>query len=176
VCTVAVPEAEEVHRAGEPLFPPGPTVGRELDFTSRTAVFNRNANIQKDSSSVWMTVHMRLLTTVQRSLDEAGTDIDDVTRVAFMNYSREIVEKRGMSAIGLPMEKSTWDFGRTVGHLGASDHLVSFHHLLDTGRLGPGDHLLMVSVGPGITISSAVVQVVNAPPWLCDVPSGGKDG
>jgi 3-oxoacyl-[acyl-carrier-protein] synthase-3 len=174
VCTVAVPEAEEVHRAGEPLFPPGPTMGRDLDFAARTAVFNRHAG--QPPSSVWLTVHQQLVITVEKSLSEAGIAIGDVTRVAFMNYSRQIVEQRGMAALGLPMSMSTWDFGRTVGHLGASDHIVSFDHLLSTGQLGPGEYLLMVSTGPGITISSAVVQVVATPPWADGDPPASNQG
>ena len=165
VCTAAVPEAEEVHRSGEPLFPPGPTVGRPLNFSARSADFNRRAMTEGIGTTVWITVHQRLLEVVNRSLAEADIEIGDVTRVAFMNYSREIVEQRCMAVLGLPMSKSTWGFGRSVGHLAASDQIVSLDHLLTTGQLGPGDHLLMVGIGPGITISSAVVGILATPSW-----------
>jgi len=164
VCSVTVPEAEEVHRFGEPLFPPGPTAGRALDFAGRTAAYNRHT-LATGGTTVWITVHQRLLETVDRVLEEAGTDLAGITRVAFMNYSREIVQQRCMSALGLPMSLSTWDFGRTVGHLAASDQVVSLDHLLATGQLGPGERLLMIGVGPGVTISCAVVEVTRTPPW-----------
>ncbi|AXK33366.1 3-oxoacyl-ACP synthase [Streptomyces armeniacus] len=165
VCTASVPEAEEVHRSGEPLFPPGPTAGRRLDFSGRTADFNRRSMAEGVGSRVWMTVHQKMVEAVNRCLDESGIGTADVTRAAFMNYSREIVEQRGMLALGLPMSKSTWEFGRTVGHLGASDQIVSLDHLLAAGELGPGDHMLLVGVGPGITISCAVVKILEPPPW-----------
>ncbi|HET8681310.1 MAG TPA: ketoacyl-ACP synthase III family protein [Micromonosporaceae bacterium] len=165
VCTGAVPEAEEVHRSGEPLFPPGPTVGRALNFSGRTADFNRRAVLEGAGTGIWMAVHRKLVDVVDRTLAEACLDVDDITRAAFMNYSRQIVEHRGMVALGLPMSKSTWEFGRTVGHLGASDQIVSLDHLLGTGELRAGHHMLLVGVGPGITISSAIIKILSAPPW-----------
>ena len=165
VRTAAVPAAEEVHRSGEPLFPPGPTLGRTLDFSGRAADFNRRAR-GEGGTTVWLQVHQTLLDVVAGVLADAGIDTDEVTRVAFMNYSREIVEHRGVLALGLPMSRSTWDFGRTVGHLGASDQVVSLDHLLTAGELGPGDHMLLVGVGPGVTVSGAVVEVLDTPPWV----------
>jgi 3-oxoacyl-[acyl-carrier-protein] synthase III len=165
VGTAAVPEAEEVHRSGEALFPPGPTLGRKLNFAGRADDFNRRA-AAAGGTTVWLQVHQTLVETVERTAEEAGIGLDKVARVAFMNYSREIVEQRGVLALGLPMSRSTWDFGRTVGHLGAGDQVVSLDHLLSAGELGPGDHMLLVGVGPGVTVSAAVVEVLDPPPWV----------
>jgi 3-oxoacyl-[acyl-carrier-protein] synthase-3 len=166
VRSAAVPEAEEAHRSGEPLFPPGPTAGRPLDFVARAADFNRRLMADGTGTAVWVTVHQRMLEVVEETLADAEIELEDVTRVAFMNYSREIVEHRCMAALGLPMSASTWEFGRSVGHLAASDQLVALDHLLTEGELGPGDHFLMIGIGPGITISSAVVEIVSRPPWV----------
>ncbi len=165
VCSGTVSAAEEVHRSGEPLFPPGPTTGRPLDFAARTADFNRRATLSGAGTAIWITVHQRMLAVVGRALKEAGIALSDVTRAAFMNYSRQIVEQRGMLAIGLPMARSTWDFGRLVGHLGASDQIVSLNHLLSSGELGPGDRMLLVGVGPGITVSAATIEITAVPAW-----------
>ncbi|SDH33331.1 3-oxoacyl-[acyl-carrier-protein] synthase-3/clorobiocin biosynthesis protein CloN2 [Lentzea fradiae] len=166
VRSVAVPEAERMHRGDEPLFPPGPTVGRPLDFVSRNAAFKKRAVGSGEGTGALIRIHQQTLSVVQRVLDEAGIGLGDVTRVAYMNYSREIVEQRCMAALGLGMSRSTWEFGRTVGHLGASDQIVSLDHLVSAGELGPGDHLLMLGVGPGVTLSAAVVQIVHPAPWL----------
>ncbi|WP_322767897.1 ketoacyl-ACP synthase III family protein [Frankia sp. Cr1] len=165
VGSAAVPEAEEMHRGGEPLFPPGPTVGRSLDFTARNAAFRNRAIADGTGTAVLLRVHQRTLQLVERTLAEADIGIGDITRVAYMNYSREIVEQRCMAALNLPMSMSTWDFGRTVGHLGASDQIVSLDYLLRTGALVPGDHLLMLGVGPGVTLSCAVIKILSQPPW-----------
>ncbi|MFC4492551.1 ketoacyl-ACP synthase III family protein [Streptomyces ovatisporus] len=165
VGSVAVSEAEQMHRGAEPLFPPGPTVGRALDFRARNAEFKEAALADGSGTGALVKVHGMTLELVERTLSEAGIGMSDVTRVAYMNYSREIVEQRCMAALGLPMEKSVWEFGRTVGHLGASDQTVSLDHLLSAGELPPGSHLLMLGVGPGVTLSCAVVRIVHTPPW-----------
>jgi 3-oxoacyl-[acyl-carrier-protein] synthase-3/clorobiocin biosynthesis protein CloN2 len=166
VGSVAVSEAEEMHRGDEPLFPPPPTTGRPLDFVGRNAAYRRRALADGTGTGALVQIHLRTLALVEQTLAEAGIGTGEVTRVAYMNYSREIVEQRCMAALGLPMERSTWEFGRTVGHLGASDQIVSLDHLLSTGELGPGDHLLMLGVGPGVTISCAIVGVEDRPPWM----------
>ncbi|KOX05164.1 MULTISPECIES: ketoacyl-ACP synthase III family protein [unclassified Streptomyces] len=165
VQSVTVSEAEQMHRGTEPLFPPGPTTGRALDFQARNAEYKQAALASGTGTAALVKVHARTLELVDRVLDASGIALSDVTRVAYMNYSREIVEQRCMAALGLPMERSTWEFGRTVGHLGASDQIVSLDHLLRTGGLGPGDHLLMLGVGPGVTLSCAVVRILHPAPW-----------
>jgi 3-oxoacyl-[acyl-carrier-protein] synthase III len=166
VCSTAVPEAEELHRSGEPLFPPGATVGRAVDFNARSADYRRRAVVEAFGTASLMAIQRQMLQIVEQATDEAGVRVGDIARVAFMHYAREIVEQRCMVALGLPMSRSTWEYGRTVGHLGASDQVVALDHLLATGQLGPGDHLLMVGVGPGVTLSAAVVGVLQRPPWL----------
>ncbi|MGB8940084.1 MAG: ketoacyl-ACP synthase III family protein [Streptomyces sp.] len=167
VRSVAVPEAEQMHRGAEPLFPPGPTLGRPLDFSSRNDAFRQQSLSEGAGTAVLMQVHQQTLELVQRTLAEAGTAVGDIKRVAYMNYSREIVEQRCMAAIGLPMSASTWEFGRTLGHLGASDQMISLDQLVTTGELGPGDHMLMLGLGPGVTLSCAVVKILAPAPW-CD--------
>lgn len=165
VCTASIPEAEELHRSGEPLFPPGPTSGRPLDFTARSMDFRRRCRSSEEGTAALLKIQQQTMAVAERVLAQAQIGIGDVTRVAFMNYSREIVEQRCMAALGLPMSKSTWDFGRAVGHLGSSDQIVSLDHLLTTGALSPGDHMLMLGVGPGVTVSAAIVKILSSPPW-----------
>jgi 3-oxoacyl-[acyl-carrier-protein] synthase-3/clorobiocin biosynthesis protein CloN2 len=104
----------------------------------------------------------------KRSLSEAEVGIDQITRVAFMNYSREAVEQRCMAALALPASRSTWNFGRTIGHCGAADQVLSLDELVKTRQLGPGDHMLLIGTGPGVVNASAVVKILESPPWASD--------
>ena len=165
VGSAAVAEAEQMHRGDTPLFPPGPTVGLSLDFAACNAQFRRRALAEGSGTAALVRVHQLTLEVVDRTLAEAGVGIGDITRVAYMNYSREIVEQRCMAALGLPMSRSTWQFGKELGHLGASDQIVSLDHLLGSGALYPGDHVLMLGIGPGVTVSCAVVKVLAQAPW-----------
>jgi 3-oxoacyl-[acyl-carrier-protein] synthase III len=166
VRSAAIAEAEEMHRGDEPLFPPGPTIGHPLDFTARNAEFRRRMLADGSGTAVLVRIHQRTLELVEETLAEAGARLHDISRVAYMNYSREIVEQRCMAALGMPMSRSTWDFGRSLGHLGASDQVISLDHLLETGALKPDDHMLMLGIGPGVTISCAVLRILAPPPWL----------
>jgi 3-oxoacyl-[acyl-carrier-protein] synthase-3 len=166
VCSTTVPEAEVLHRGATPLFPPSITLGNGVNFGARSGEYRRKAVAKNSAGTVAMAkVQERLPEVVHRTLSESGIGTGDITRVAFMNCSREIVEQRCMVPLGLPMSKSTWDFGRTVGHCGASDQIVALDHLLSAGELGPGDHMLMLATGPGVVISCAVVKILSTPPW-----------
>ena len=171
VCSASVSAAEEMHRAAEPLFPPGITQGRALDFAAHTERYRQRAVRDGTGTGVLVTVHQRLAEVIDRSLAEAGIAMEDVTRVAVMNHSRDITEQVCEAALGLPLSRSTWEFGRTIGHCGASDQILSLEHLVVTRELGPGDHLLMLGQGPGVVLSGAVVEICYSPLWAQD-PAG----
>jgi 3-oxoacyl-[acyl-carrier-protein] synthase III len=161
VCSTAVPEVEEYFRGDEALFPPGITLGRSLDFSARFRESNqdpsRRAGLDK--------VPGRLKALVDRTLKESDIEITDLARVACPNFSRQEVERTYMATIGLPMSRSSWDFGRTIGHCGTSDQVLSFEHHVAAGELSPGQHMLFVGLTPGGGLSSAVVQLLEAPNW-----------
>ncbi|MFF5109588.1 ketoacyl-ACP synthase III family protein [Streptosporangium sp. NPDC000509] len=166
VSSISVPEAEELHRAGTPLFPPSATTGEAVDFSARAEEFGRMCSVDGDLALAWVIVQQRMMRVLGRTLSEAGITANDLTRTVFTSLSPEAVEHRWMSVLRMPMSKSSWDYARTVGHLGASDHLVSLDHLLSTGQLGPGDHVLLGGIGPGVTISCAVLEILSTPPWI----------
>ncbi|MEU4642938.1 ketoacyl-ACP synthase III family protein [Micromonospora sp. NPDC023814] len=160
VCSITVPEAEEVHRGGEPMFPPGMTVGRELDFGARLFY---HITEQTPVLAVLGEAQETMTTVAEQALAEAGIGTTDLAKVSFMNYSREVVEQRCMAPLGLGMEKSTFDFGRMIGHCGASDHLLALHHSLRAGEVTAGDHVLWLAMGPGVEFTTAVLRVLDNP-------------
>jgi 3-oxoacyl-[acyl-carrier-protein] synthase-3 len=167
VTSVSVPEAEEVHRGSEPLFPPTVAAGRPTDFVSRFHEISAKVTGQPESplGQALVTVREQFMIMVSRTLAEAGIEAADLTRVAFINCGREAVEQRCMIPLGLPMSMSTWEFGRTIGHCGASDQILSLDHLVSEKELNPGDHLLMMGTAPGVTLSAAVVKIIDRPGW-----------
>jgi 3-oxoacyl-[acyl-carrier-protein] synthase-3 len=166
VRSVTIPEFEELHRAGEPLFPPGATTGRMMNLVARAAEFKQKVRARPDIMEVWLSLYRRMLETIHPTLAEAGIEIGDVRRVAFPNAGRMVVEQRWMASLGVPLSAAVWEFGRGIGHVSASDQVIALDHLLSAGEIAPGDHLLMVGIGPGITLSSAVVKVHHRPAWL----------
>lgn len=163
VRTVTVPEADGMHRGEEPLFPPGITLGRGVDFAARAVAFAAATRRQPGAAIEQMRVQQQTRQIAEEAVEDAGIGLADVTRVAFMNYSREIVEQTCMAALDLPMSRSVWDYGSTIGHCGASDQILALDHLVRAGKLRPGDHVLMLGSGPGVTLAAAVVQLLEIP-------------
>ncbi|WP_326691561.1 MULTISPECIES: ketoacyl-ACP synthase III family protein [unclassified Streptomyces] len=160
-----IPEAEELHRCGEPLFPPTVTTGRPLNFASRIDAFKQKVVTEGLGSLALFKIQKTLVDCVGQALEEAGTTLDEVAWVMPNNASKEQTEVGFLTALGLPLSRSTWEYGRTIGHTGAGDQFFSLAHLLSTGQLSAGDHVLMFGVAPGVTISAAVFKINDIPDW-----------
>jgi 3-oxoacyl-[acyl-carrier-protein] synthase-3/clorobiocin biosynthesis protein CloN2 len=152
---------EEQWHGGEPMFPPGVTIGRGVDLMA-----GRNAFEQKVSASTAGAIALshlqRIIGCTTRALHEAGVKTSDIKRVIAPNMPRPEAQSY-LSMLGFSIDRSTWEFGSGLGHLGASDHIVSLHHLISTGQVGVGDHILLCGLAPGVTYKSAVMKIVATP-------------
>ncbi|WP_199510921.1 ketoacyl-ACP synthase III family protein [Nucisporomicrobium flavum] len=160
VTSTTVPELEGLHRGDEPLHPANILLGHRLDFNARIREFAAHRGFSED-----MALHLfkTLQEVVTRAVDEADITLSDITRAAMASEPRPKLIER-LRALGLPTDISTWDFNRTVGH-SASDQLLAFDHLLRQGELTAGDHLLMIGLGPGLSMAAAIVKVHAVPAW-----------
>jgi 3-oxoacyl-[acyl-carrier-protein] synthase-3/clorobiocin biosynthesis protein CloN2 len=165
ICTTSYSELEEADRAGEPMFPPGITEGRVLDYKTRYAAYGRKL-LAENIGPELLDVHaQRARTCLQRALAEAEVTAEDIKRVIIHNVGLGDAATY-LDTLGLPLAKSTRDYGTGIGHIGASDHLISLHHLLTTGQLSPGDRVLLTGMSPGVTYKSAVVEILDVPSWI----------
>ncbi len=162
VSSVTLAELEGLHRGDTPLYPPDMTLGRPLDFGARFAEFASSGGFGTNSGLRFVQQFGAL---VDQLLEEAGVKLDQVDRVLFNHAGRELVEDR-LGPLDVPLERTTWEYGSTIGHVGAADQVIGFEHLLDSGAVGPGSHLLLLGVGPGVNIAGAVVRVLDVPPWV----------
>jgi 3-oxoacyl-[acyl-carrier-protein] synthase-3/clorobiocin biosynthesis protein CloN2 len=161
-CTGTLSEMEDAHRAGEPLFPPGVTTGQPVDFVGRYEAFKAKAIAERIGTELMVRTQQCNMLCVNRALAEAEVEAGDIARVIVHNLSRDEV-KAYLGMLGFSPDRSAWDFGCGVGHLGASDHMVSLHHLVTTGRVVPGDRVLMCGFSPGVTYKAAVVEILDLP-------------
>src|SRR5262249_18386908 len=149
---------------GEPLFPPGITEGRVLDYKTRYAAFGRKLLAENIGPEMLIAHEQRSKGCLSRALAEAEVTADDIKRVIIHNVARGDAATY-LSGLGFPLEKSTWDYGSTIGHIGASDHMISLHHLLATSQLSAGDHVLLAGMSPGVTYKAAVVRILDVASW-----------
>jgi 3-oxoacyl-[acyl-carrier-protein] synthase-3 len=157
-----LPEAEAVNDGGVAIFPPDATVGRPLDFAARNREF-RMRLLDADGAGVMLAIQKTLMALVDRTLTEAGITLSDVARVAFPHGRRDDLEHRGLNWFGLTMSETTWEFGAGIGHLGVSDQFVALDHLLATGALAVGDHVLLIGLGAGTTMACAALTILDIP-------------
>jgi 3-oxoacyl-[acyl-carrier-protein] synthase III len=162
VGSVNLPELEGMHRGTTPLHPAGATTGRPPDFDARFAEFAASGGLGPGSGLEFV---QRFVGLVDRLLDEAGLELNQIARVLFNHAGRDVVEDR-LGPLGVKLDHTTWEFGSTVGHVGAADHVIAFDHLLTSGAIGPGSDLLLLGVGPGVNIAGAVIRVLAVPPWV----------
>lgn len=100
---------------------------------------------------------------VARSLDEAGVEPRDLACVIFTNVGRAVTDADVMRPLGLPISRAACELGRTIGHLGASDQIVALDHQLRTGRLHPGDHVLLLGGTQGYNVAGTVLTICDTP-------------
>ncbi|HEX4059835.1 MAG TPA: ketoacyl-ACP synthase III family protein [Streptosporangiaceae bacterium] len=161
VGTVAVPQLEQLMRGGEPLYPPSAALGKKVDMASRAMYFRDNV---MSLNAATEELARAMAEVVERTLHEADRKLDDMTRVLYGNAAGYIVQQLVLEPLGIAMDRTTWQFGRGIGHSGPNDQILSLNHLLTTGQLAVGDHVLLTG-GAAAMVSSAVLEIVDVPAW-----------
>ncbi|MEV0001618.1 ketoacyl-ACP synthase III family protein [Micromonospora sp. NPDC050980] len=151
---------ERMHRGDDP-FSPGPmTIRSPLDVRHTTRAFLR---AEGASFAVGrMAAGQRAV--VKTALAEAGLELADVARFVLPNFGRRRMETSFFQPFELDPERTTWPWGRGVGHLGAGDQFAGLTHLLTAGELRAGDVCALLGVGGGFSWSCAIVELTADPP------------
>ncbi|MFF8860428.1 ketoacyl-ACP synthase III family protein [Streptomyces sp. NPDC015139] len=136
--------------------------GEPLDLLGRVGHFMRAHGSVREATE---RVGAVMRNVVGTALADAGIELADVSRVVTLASGRSRLEWQVPVLLGLPVERSTWDFARRVGHLGAGDQIAGFNHLVEQGELSRGDHVLFVGGGSGFSCTCAVLEIVDVPEW-----------
>lgn len=105
---------------------------------------------------------------VTRALADAEAEPGDVARWVFPNIGANMVDVRFRESLGIDVARTTWDWGRTVGHLGAGNQFGGLTYLTETGAVRPGDLIALCGNGTGFSYGCAVLEVRTAPAWAAD--------
>lgn len=161
VSSISIPEAEILHRGGDPLFPPSITLGRPLDLEARTDHI-RAQWMQGVAPPVFHLGDI-VVEAVTAALTDAGRTLDDITRVAHSAVAFDQIRNGFLEPLGIEESRGTWEFNRRVGHSGGTDQIVGLEHLLASGELRPGDHVLLLAAAVGMEVGCAVLEIVDIP-------------
>ncbi|WP_141585714.1 ketoacyl-ACP synthase III family protein [Actinomadura sp. WMMA1423] len=100
---------------------------------------------------------------VEGALSDAGVKQEDVDWFVLPHLGLPKMGVQFFEPLGIERERTTWDWGRRIGHLGAGDQIAGLGELVASGRLAPGQRCLLAGVGAGFTYSAAVVERTRAP-------------
>ncbi|MGR3875592.1 ketoacyl-ACP synthase III family protein [Streptomyces graminifolii] len=159
------PEFEAMARGDEPLFPPTGSTGRRIDTVERAQQFNERVR-EVGGMSVGDGIAKACSETAQAALDEAGVKAADLRWVLVPNGDEATTRNCVMEPLGLDVAQSQWEFGCGIGHASSSDQFIALDHLLRTGRLDAGDHVLLFGGAPGWSAAAAVLTLTELPSWI----------
>jgi 3-oxoacyl-[acyl-carrier-protein] synthase-3 len=151
---------EVLDRGNEPLFPPGVTLGRSLDFEERREYMRQQwaKGIAPPIGHFGDTV----AAVTEQTLKEAGLTIEEIARVAHPGFNWDGLETIFLDPLGIDGDRGVWDYIRRVGHASATEVFLGLEHLWTTGQVVPGDRVLLVGAGAGASAGCAVVEILSA--------------
>ncbi|NGO43917.1 ketoacyl-ACP synthase III family protein [Streptomyces ureilyticus] len=162
LCSLAVladPELEPLHRGDEP-FTKAPLSHRvPVDFEAAKRSFVGRVGM----SYAITRAHTGQQTVIKQALADAAMELADADWVLLPHFGRRRLDAIYYRPFGIDPSRTTWEWSRTVGHLGAGDQFASLDHLVTSGRARPGDRCVMVSVGAGYSWGCAVLEFTEPP-------------
>ncbi len=98
-----------------------------------------------------------------RALYEGDAKISDIDWFIVPSLGAGRIKALFLDPLGIDKERTTWQWGRHVGHLGAGDQIAGLRYLGDAGHMTAGQRCLMLGVGAGFSWSAAVLDMLNWP-------------
>jgi 3-oxoacyl-[acyl-carrier-protein] synthase III len=161
LATVSDPELEQMHRGDDPFGLAPYEMRRPLDV-----VVGQKAFVAKTRTSyIVARVKAGQDSALKQALAEADATLEDIDWFVLPHFGIRRLKSGFLTPLGIDVKQTTWEWSRSVGHLGAADQYAGLDHLAASGRLSPGDRCLLMGVGAGFTWSSAVVDIVDHPAW-----------
>ncbi|MEV8594611.1 ketoacyl-ACP synthase III family protein [Streptomyces sp. NPDC052012] len=155
----ADPGLEPMHRGDDP-FTKAPFAHRvPVDFEEAKRAFIGRTGM----SYAVNRAHQGQQTVIKQACADAGIDLADARWVLLPHFGRRRLQSIYYTPFGIDPRRTTWEWSRTVGHLGAGDQFAGLDHLAGTGRATPGDLLVLVGVGAGYSWGCAVVEITGTP-------------
>lgn len=103
---------------------------------------------------------------IRTALADAGIESGDVARWIFPNTGLGVVDwDVRKKDFGIEEWQTTYEWGRSVGHIGGGDQCAALAYLLESGGVHAGDRVVLVGAGAGFNFGSAVLEILAEPEW-----------
>ncbi|GAB3961174.1 ketoacyl-ACP synthase III family protein [Streptomyces sparsus] len=104
-------------------------------------------------------------TVVKQALSDADMELGDAQWVLLPHFGRRRLQSIYYQPYAIDPARTTWEWSRTVGHLGAGDQFAGLDRLVVSEQAKPGDRIVLIGVGAGYSWGCAVVEVLDRPDW-----------
>ena len=153
----ADPELEGMYRGAEGFYDVPGAGGLPIDLRARKEAFLE----QTSYSEVSVRVSAGLGRVVEKALRDADADVDDISCFVLPNVGRSLLQWQILDDLGVGEERTTWDWGREVGHLGAGDQLGGLNYLVEQHALRRGDRVALLGSGIGFNWNCVVLEIIE---------------
>ena len=109
-----------------------------------------------DGKEVFRRAVRIMVDSAQKSLSAAGITADQLALVAPHQANVRIIQA-ACERLGVPMEKTALVM-QYAGNTSSASIPLALVDALDHGRVNPGDYVLLVGFGAGMTAASAVIR------------------
>ena len=138
---------------------PGQLLGWDLDADGNAERFlysDIGGYIQMEGKEVFRRAVRIMVDSATKSMAAAGVTADQITLVVPHQANLRIIEA-SCQRLGVPMDKCAIVLDRT-GNTSSASIPLALADGLDAGRVQPGDLVLLVGFGAGMTAASAVLR------------------
>jgi 3-oxoacyl-[acyl-carrier-protein] synthase-3 len=150
--TVTAPELEGLHRAGEP----GPETPELVDAEHDVRAAKKRY-LQENGSESLQQATRAAVREIREALLPEGDD-PRLRRIVYPNLGLQLLQENYFPEFPGGAERSLWDFGRTVGHLGSGDQIAGLDHLTRTEEFARGERLLLLGAGAGFSWTGTLLE------------------
>jgi len=138
---------------------PGQLLGWDLDADGAAERFlysDIGGFIQMEGKEVFRRAVRIMVDSAQKSMAAAGVTIDDIALVVPHQANIRIIQA-SLDRLGIPMERCATVLHDT-GNTSAASIPLALNSALDAGRVQPGELVLLVGFGAGMTAASTVLR------------------
>jgi 3-oxoacyl-[acyl-carrier-protein] synthase-3 len=148
-------------RGAEPFSVASRAALEPIDLVARSEAFAASS----DATQASVRIARAMLATKYAVLKQAGITEAKLARIVSPATGCFKDDYHWHDLIGVPEQLTTWDFGRTTGHVGGGDWTLGLEHLIKTKAVKSGDYVLLFAGGAGYTCTAAVVEILDLPEW-----------
>ena len=138
---------------------PGQLLGWDLDSdgsAENLLYADIGGYLRMDGKEVFRRAVRIMVDSGQKSIAHAGLTPDDIALVVPHQANIRIISA-ACDRLGIPIERTATVLQHT-GNTSAASIPLALADALDNGRVQPGDHILLVGFGAGMTAASAVIR------------------